>query len=147
MSNFNGFTADHIGEVVTDISTGSVGTIIRLKPLSPFPVVVEFETIHRSFTFIGYAFTDDLARSLYFGDKIKVEVTGEVIPEKKLICPVCGVSHPIVPLRSDKELSCFFVRDYPNCPFHCMKFIYIYEGQRAMKNLIKAMETKKKWNY
>ena len=144
MSNFNGFTEDHIGEVVTDISGGCVGTIISLDPSTSYSVEVDFETGNRSFTCLGQTLEDDLSRSLYFGDKIKVEVTGEVIPEEKFICPVCGVSHPIVPLRSDKELFCFFVRDYPDCPFYCMKFIYIYEGQRAMKNLIKAMETKKK---
>ena len=141
MSNFNGFTEDHIGEVVTDISGGCVGTIISLDPSSLYQVKVYFKTGNRYFTCLGYAFEDDLSRSLYFGSKIKFEVAGEVIPEKKLICPVCGVEHEIYE-NVFKRFN--FKGADSHCPFQYAGHETKAQAEGAMKNLIKAMETKKK---
>jgi len=69
----------------------------------------------------------------------KGEVTGEEVPEPKLICPVCGVEHEIIELEGCREVYYEFVND-KKCPLFYAQFGEDESAESTMKALIKAME-------
>lgn len=141
---FTGFTKDHVGEKVTYISKlgNFKGKITQFLQSSAYPVIVELEIGEtRIFLTTGHYGTSDKYRTLYLGYNIKVEVTGEEIPEPKLICPACGVEHEIEFDYIGKEKVFEFCCEN-TCPLYPAYYKSEENAILAMENLIKAMEVK-----
>jgi len=141
MTEFTGFTKDHVGCVVTDAKndTQDVGKIVRFNKDERYPVMVKIGQTTRCFREDGFYSVKCVWRRLYFGDKIKIEVSGERIPEPKLICPVCGVEHEFVTPNDSHEV---YFESNPLCPFSYAVFEDYKVATVAMKNLITAMKRK-----
>ena len=137
---FTGFTADHVGEKVTDIIRGE-GVIEGFKGNNDYPVKVAFKKFRgiESYSLTGYYHASNKIRSLYFGHNLTIKVEGEVVPEPKLICPVCGAEHEIF---FNYNENCFYIKGLIDCPFFNSMFKTEIIAKQAMENLIEAMEPK-----
>ena len=141
MKEFTGFKPEHVGETVTYISKMGVfnGRIVRFEKDAAHPIKMKaLNNAIYSFTQGGFQDLSDSFRTLYFGHNIKVEVTGEEIPEQKLICPVCGVEHD----TCASQCGWIITGTNEDCPFHLMRVVRNTYLADMMKNLIKAMEKK-----
>ena len=138
MSKFKGFNKSHVGEVVTDIRTMETGVITGVYEDWVYPIEVDFVDTIEAFLANGFESKNDPYRTLYFGDKIKVEITGEVVPEPKLICPVCNIEHKITMIN---ERFCFRDITEDDCPLRFCSFYSCEEAETTIKNLMKMVET------
>jgi len=142
---FTKFTKDHIGCAVTDRDGLDTGTIASFKNSDDYPVRVKFKGGNtETYTASGYSWRPDDSyknplRELYFGHSIKVEVTGEEVPEPRLVCPVCKCEHEIGGGGGNAPFVYFLVED-PHCPFFHGRYSFHSHAKQVMGNFISAME-------